>query len=225
MNNYTNISSRTAAKAAMAAGVVIAVGGIIQVTDTQSGEGTTVGIEHVGLGTLTAVLVLLIPAVLHLGRLAGRPTAAKVAVTGQVGLAVLTLISNVRGEDPSFFAAVAGPTNLLIFGGLVVLAVALKRNGSLPTPMAVGLGLVWILTLPLSSVGGMVVAGGYWFAVGWILEHGRAAAPERRPHRARRRLIASHNGHAAPASRRGLPSACTRGPSCLPCRRCPPITL
>lgn len=177
MSNYTNISSRTAAKAAMAAGVVIAVGGIIGITHTESGESTTVGIEHLYLATFTGLLVLLVPVVLYLGRLAGRPTAAKAAITGQVVLAALTVISNVRGEDPSFFAAVAGPTNLLIFGGLVALAVALKRNGSLPTPMAVGLGLVWILTLPLSSVGGMVVAGGYWFAVGWMLEHGELPRP------------------------------------------------
>jgi hypothetical protein len=129
------------------------------------------------LGGLTLHIVLLVPAALYLGRLAGMPKGTAALVTGQLGLAALTVISNVRGEDPSFFAAVAGPTNLLIFGGLVALAVALKRNGSLPTPLAVGLGVVWILTLPLSSVGGMVVAGGYWFTLGWMLEHGELPRP------------------------------------------------
>jgi hypothetical protein len=172
MQTNTNISTRTAALAAMAAGVVIGVGGILQLTDAQSGESTTVGIEHLGLATFTGLLLLLVPVVLYLGRLAGRPRIATVAVIGQVALALLTVISNIRGEDPSFFPAVAAPANLAIFAGLVTIAVSLKRRGALPKAMAVGLGVVWIVTLPLSNLGGMVLAGGYWLALGWLLQHG-----------------------------------------------------
>jgi hypothetical protein len=143
MNNHTNISSRTAATAAMAAGVVVGSFGILSITDPQSSESTTVGIEHVILGGLTAALVLLIPVVLYLGRVAGRPRAALVTVTGQGALAALTVVSNVRGEDPSFFAAIAGPSNLLILGGLIALAVALKRSGSMSKPLAIALPLSW----------------------------------------------------------------------------------
>jgi hypothetical protein len=176
MTNNTNISTRTAAAAAMAAGVVTSVFGILSITDPQSGESTTVGIEHVILGGLTAALLLLIPVVLHLGRLAGRPRAAAAAVSGQAALAVLTVISNVRGEDPSFFAAVAGPSNLLILGGLIVLAVALKRGGALPGLLAIGLPLSWVLTLAMGGVFAPI-AGAYWLAIGWMLRHGELPRP------------------------------------------------
>jgi hypothetical protein len=178
MRNHAEAFTAARARlAAMAAGVVIAVGGVIQITDSPSGETTTVGIEHLGLATLTALLVLLIPVVLHLGQLAGRLRVAALAVTGQVALAALTLISNVRGEDLSIFPVFAIPSNLLIFGGLVTLAVSLGRRSLLPKPLAVGLGLVWIATLPLSNFGGMVLAGGYWIALGRRLGRSEALRP------------------------------------------------
>jgi hypothetical protein len=171
------ITTRTAALAAQAAGVVVAVGGIIQLTDTASGETTVVGIEHLGLATFTGLLVHLIPVVLHLGRLAGRPRIAAMSVAGQVALAAMTVISNVRGEDLSIFPAVAIPSNTLILAGLVTLAVTLRRRGILPKPLAVGLALVWIVTLPLSNFGGMVLAGGYWLALAWQLKNGELPRP------------------------------------------------
>jgi hypothetical protein len=176
MTNHTNISTRTAAVAAMAAGVVAGVFGILSITDSQSGESTTVGFEHVILGGLTLQLLLLIPAVLYLGRLAGRPRAAAFAVTGQAALTALTVVSNVRGEDPSFFAAVAAPSNLLIVGGLVVVAIGLRRAGALSTTMAIALPVSWILTL---AGGGILapLAGAYWFALGWMLHHGELPRP------------------------------------------------
>jgi hypothetical protein len=171
MTNNTNISTRTAATAAVSAGVVTFVFGILSISDSQSGESTTVGIEHVILGGLTAALILLIPLVLHLGRIAGRPRAAAAAVTGQVALAALTVVSNVRGEDPSFFAAVAAPSNLLIVGGLIGIAIGLRRAGALSKPLAIALPLCWILTL---AGGGVLapVAGAYWLAIGWMLRNG-----------------------------------------------------
>ena len=176
MTNNTSVSTRTAASAAIAAGVVTSVFGILSITDPQSSGSTTVGIEHVILGGLTVALLLLIPVVLHLGRLAGRPRAAAAAVTGQAALAALTVVSNVRGEDPSFFAAVAGPSNLLIVGGLIVMAVALGRGGAMPKPLAIGLPLSWILTLALGGVFAPI-AGAYWLAVGWMLRHGELPRP------------------------------------------------
>lgn len=136
----------------MAAAVVAVVFSIIQITDSQSGESTTVGIEHVSLAGLSATCCCS-SRWCYLGRVAGRPRAATVAVTGQVALAALTVISNVRGEDPSFFAAVAVPANLLMFGGWVALAVALRRGGHLPRTLAVGLPLSWFLLFPGSSIG------------------------------------------------------------------------
>jgi hypothetical protein len=176
MTNYPNISTRTGATAAMAAGIVAGVFGILSITDPQSAENTTVGIEHLILAGLTLDLLLLVPAVLYLGRLADRPRAALVGVTGQVLLAALTVVSNVRGEDPSFFAAVAAPTNLMILGGLIVIAIGLRRGGKLSKAMAIALPLSWILTL---GGGGVLapVAGAYWFALGWMLRHGEVRSP------------------------------------------------
>jgi hypothetical protein len=180
MTSPTHISPRIAAFAAIAAAVALAVGGVIQITDAQSGQTTVVGIEHVTLGALTATLLLLAPVTLFLGRAAGRIRPAAIAATGMVVLAALTLVSNVRGEDPSFFAAVAIPTNLMWFGGLISLAVALKRTGAVPAKLAVALPLTWVLALPFSAAGGGLVAGAYWLLVGWLIRHGEL--PQRRDH-------------------------------------------
>jgi hypothetical protein len=176
MTNNINISTHTAAAAAITAGVVACVFGILSIADPQSAESTTVGIEHLILGGLTALLVLLIPVVLHLGRLAGKPRAAAVAVTGQALLAALTVVSNVRGEDPSFFAAVAGPSNLLILGGLIALAVGLKRREVLSRSLAIALPVSWILTLAMGGVFAPI-AGAYWLAIGWMLRNGELPYP------------------------------------------------
>jgi hypothetical protein len=185
MNPITHISTRLAAAAATAAGIPLAVSSIIQLTDDQSSESTVVGIEHVTLACLTLTVLFLVPTVLELGRRANRAWAARAAVTGQLALAGLTTISNVRGEDPSFFPVVAIASNLLILGGWVALAVALRRNRTMSTVLAVGLPLSWIFALPLSAVGGALVAGAYWLVVGWLLRHERlgeaAGAPQPAP--------------------------------------------
>lgn len=172
------IIRRLAAPAAMASAVALAVSGVIQVTDEQSGESTVRGIEHVTLAALTLTCLLLVPVVLRLAQIAGRSRGAIAASVGLVALGLLTIISNVRGEDPSFFAAVAVPANLLWFGGFVALAVALKRSGRVPAAVAIGLPVTWVLALPLSLVGGGIAAAAYWLAVGWMLRHERL---ERRP--------------------------------------------
>jgi hypothetical protein len=171
MNSLTHISPRFTAVTAMAAGVAIGVLGMINLVDEQSSETTTVGIEHVSLAGLTAGLILLVPVVLLLARVAGRPRLAAIPLTGMLGLAALTVISNVRGEDPSFFGAVAVPTNLLWFGGFVALAVALRRSGRVPQALAIALPITWFLSLPGSNIGLSVVAGAYWIVVGWLVLH------------------------------------------------------
>jgi hypothetical protein len=183
MTNNTNISTHTAATAAVSAGVAAFVFGTLSIADPQSSESTTVGIEHLILGGLTLLLVLLVPVVLHLGRLAGKPRAAAIAVTGQLLLAALTVVSNVRGEDPSFFAAVAGPSNLLIVGGLIALAVGLRRRGVLPRSLAIALPVSWVLTLALGGVFAPI-AGAYWLAIGWMLRNGELPQPGIEPARA-----------------------------------------
>jgi hypothetical protein len=175
----TQPSSRAAAAGAAAASAALGVSGVLQLTHHQSGQSTTVGIEHVILGGFTALLVALVPAVLFLGRIAGRPRAAACSVTGQLLLAALTVVSNVRGEDPSFFAAVAVPANLLWLGGMAGVAVGLARGGRVPRVLAIALPLSWFAMLPLGPVGGSLVAGAFWLALAWLIANGELprAAP------------------------------------------------
>jgi hypothetical protein len=88
MNTSSSVLNRLAAPAATAAGAVLGCMGIIELTHHQSSESTTVGIEHVSLGGFCVSLLLLVPVILFLGRLAGRPRFAAASATGQVALAL-----------------------------------------------------------------------------------------------------------------------------------------
>jgi hypothetical protein len=169
MTTAPNALTRIASLGAMGASAALAVYGILQITDEQSSQTTVVGVEHATLAGLTATLLLLLPMTLLLGRIAGRPRIAAIAMTGMTVLAALTVVSNVRGEDPSFFAAVAIPSNLLWFGGWTALAVALKRAGRVPAAVAIGLPITWVLSLPLSQFGASLIATAYWLSVAWLL--------------------------------------------------------
>jgi hypothetical protein len=177
MSTASNSLTRLASLCAMGASAALAVYGIIQITDEQSSQTTVVGIEHVTLAALTTTLLLLLPMTLLLGRIAWRPRFAAFAMTGMSVLAALTVVSNVRGEDPSFFAAVAIPSNVLWFGGWVALAVALKRSGRVPAAVAIGLPITWVLSLPLSQFGASIIAAAYWLVVAWLVAHGELARP------------------------------------------------
>src|SRR4051812_21957171 len=80
-----------------------------------------------------------------------------------------------RGEDPSFFAAVAPPPTLMWFGGGVALAVLSPRADVLPRALATGLPLLWFVTLPASEVGGGILGAAYCL----VLARTLAAAPAR----------------------------------------------
>lgn len=149
----TSIAPRTAAVASLAAAPVLLLTAVLQLAHEQSSESTTVGVEHLTLACLTALLVLMAPVTLHLGRRAGAPRLAAVPATGMLVLAALTVVSNVRGSDPSFFDAVAATTNLMWFGGWIALSVALVRSGALPRALAIGLPLLWVAAIPGSMAG------------------------------------------------------------------------
>jgi hypothetical protein len=178
MSTPSNALTRFASLCAMGASAALAVYGILQITDEQSSQTTVVGVEHVTLAGLTATLVLLLPMTILLGRIVGRPRFAAIAMTGMTALALLTVVSNVRGEDPSFFAAVAIPSNLLWFGGWTALAVALKRSGRVPSAVAIGLPITWVLSLPLSQVGASIIAAAYWLVVAWLVANDELARRE-----------------------------------------------
>jgi hypothetical protein len=96
-------------------------------------------------------------------------------------LAITATTSNINGEDMSFFPVVATATNLLWLGGSIHLAVQLYKAGRVPRWVAIALPITQVFALPLAMVGGGIVAGGYWLAVGYLMQVGalenRSAAP------------------------------------------------
>ncbi len=165
------IEDRGAALAACGAALAAIAMGVVTLADSQSSESTVVGIEHLSLAAFSLTLALLVPAVLRLGRISGGagPKAAAVAVAGQLVLAALAAVSNLRGEDPAFFAAVAVPANLAILGGWIAIAVGLGRRRLAPLWLAVALPLSYLALLPAGQVGGGILTGLFWLALArWL---------------------------------------------------------
>ena len=149
---------------ATTASAALALTAVLQLTHEQSSESTTIGgTEHLLVGLLSLTLLALVPVIHRLGSLGARRLAL-LPITGQVVLAALSTISNIRGEDPSFFAAIAIPANLAILGGWVALAVVLRRCGAIPTWLAVALPLAYIGMIPASMAGGGFIAALVWLA-------------------------------------------------------------
>jgi hypothetical protein len=134
-----------------------------------AGIALAVGIEHVSLAGLSLACLAMIAPFRYLARLAGASKAAVVAPVGLVALALISLISNIRGEDLSIFPAVAGPANLMIFGGFLAVGIGLRRRAGLPLALAIGLPFSWILTIPASAIGGCVFAGAFWMTVAYLI--------------------------------------------------------
>jgi hypothetical protein len=166
---------RLTALAAMAGGAMAAASGALQASglDWDGSKVETVP-QHVALGLFAAALVLTIPAVLALAGYAdGRLRAGRYGiVAGQFAVAAAATVSNIRGDDASWFPAVAGPANLVWVAGSIALAIALYRTARVPRPVAVGIVGAYIGTIPLSMIGGGIIAGSFWLAVGYLLSHG-----------------------------------------------------
>jgi hypothetical protein len=56
----------------------------------------------------------------------------------------------------------------MIVVGLIGLAVTLTRSGRFPKALAIALPVTWVFVLPLSAVGGGLVAAAYWLVVAWL---------------------------------------------------------
>jgi hypothetical protein len=117
-------------------------------------------------------LIAIAPSFIALARESRSGAARKAAVAAAAGTAVLgltSIISLVTGHDLGLFNVVAPLTNTAWLFGSIVLAVALKREGSVPTAVAVGLPLSWVASIPLATVGGGVISGAYFLFVGYLL--------------------------------------------------------
>lgn len=165
--NRTNLSARLM----ILAGAIWTAMGVLQATrpdwiTTNVIENTA---EHVMMAGLSLVLLLMVPAFALLGRYASGSTPVKVIAVGTVALAVTITGSNIHGDDPWWFVIAAPISNALWFFGSVALAVLLRRAGRVPAWVYVGLPLAWIAALPLSPIGGPVLSGAYWIAVGSLI--------------------------------------------------------
>ena len=134
--------------------------------------------EHAILVLLATSLVLIAPAVLALGRRIARRTPSRVVAGCMFVIATAATISNIRGGDAAWFDPVAAAANLAWLACTVWLAVELFRANAVARWVSIGLPLVYIATIPASQVGGGLIAGAFWIALGTLLATGTLA---RRP--------------------------------------------
>jgi hypothetical protein len=170
MRNLT--SPRVAALSACVGGALLAVSGALQATGLDWTENAVeTPAQHVTMALFAAAFVALVPAVAYLGRLApGRGRLGWIGIAaGQLGVAAASTVSNIRGVDAGWFPAAAVAANALWVVGTLVLAVALFRGRRVPRLLAVGLVVAYIGSIPLSIVGGGIIAGAYWLAVAYLI--------------------------------------------------------
>ena len=176
MNHITNTSSRLdvlAGRACALGGAVLCGLGALMATRPNVHEHTvTSTTEHAILVLLASALVLIAPGVLALGARVARRTPSRVVAAAMFVIALAGTISNVRGGDASWFDPVAGVTNAAWAICTIWLAVALHRSGAVARWVSLGLVPVYIATIPASRVGGGLVAGAFWIAVGALLATG-----------------------------------------------------
>ena len=169
---------RIGAMSAIAAGAVWAASAVLQVSGGHpTGEKVEGFTGHAIISLLTVVLLLMVPAMFALARHARSDLGARIAAPGLIVLALTCIVSNVQGTDPSFFVVVAPITNLLWLVGSITLSVSLYKAGRIPRGLAIALPFMQVFALPLSAVGGSLVTGAYWIAVGHLM---RADALESR---------------------------------------------
>jgi hypothetical protein len=157
--------------AAIAGGITSAVAGAVQAVRVDDGNPLIGLSEHVLLTLVAASLLLWMPAYLALGRPSGRlgTIGAWLAVAGTALLFIGMTSTNLHGQDYAWFGIVAVPANLFWLAGSVILAVTTWRSRTLPRALAVGVGLVWVTSIILSQMGGNLIAGAIFAAIGWLL--------------------------------------------------------
>ena len=174
MQQLSRISDRLAGRAAMLAGAAAAAGGVTEIVHSQRHNGNNV-VGVAGYLTLSFFVVFLIsvaPSFIALARRARSEIAVKAAVAagaGTLALGLTAITSLINGRDLGMFNVIAPVTNSAWLFGSVIIAVSLKRAGTVSTAVAVGLPIAWVATIPLATVGGGVLAGAYYLAIGYLL--------------------------------------------------------
>ncbi len=174
MQRLASITDHLAGRAAILAGAALAAGGVTEIVHSQRHAGNrVVGVAgYLVLSFFVVALVSAAPGFPALARRARPGVATKAALAAAAGTAILgltSITSLVNGRDLSLFNVVAPLTNGAWLTGSVILAVSLKRAGKVPPAVAVGLPITWVATIPLATVGGGIIAGAYYLAVGHLL--------------------------------------------------------
>ena len=188
MQRLSSISDRLAGRAAILAGVALTAGGITEIVHSQRHAGNrVVGVAgYLALSFFVVALISLAPSFIALARRARTSAAMKAAVAAAAGTAVLgvtSITSIVNGHDLGMFNVIAPLTNGAWLVGSVIIAVSLKRAGTVRNAVAVGLPLAWVATIPLATLGGGVLSGAYYLAIGYLLatatlHHTPSTAPQ-----------------------------------------------
>jgi hypothetical protein len=177
MQKLSSISDWFAGRAAMLAGAAAFAGGVTEIVHSQRHAGNSVvGVAgYLTLSFFTVFLISVAPRFLALARRARSGVAMKAAVAAAAGTLVLgltSITSLVNGHDLGIFNVIAPVTNAAWLFGSIIIAVRLKRAGTVSTAVAVGLPIAWVATIPLATVGGGVLAGAYYLGVGYLLVNG-----------------------------------------------------
>jgi hypothetical protein len=176
MQKLSSITDDLAGRAAILAGAAFAAGGITEIVHSQRHSGNrVVGVAgYLVLSFFVVALVSAAPSFVALARQARSDKATKASLAAAAGTAVLgltSIASIVNGHDLGLFNVVAPLTNAAWLLGSIAIAVSLKRAGTVPTAVAIGLPLAWMATIPLATLGGGVLSGAYYLAVGYLLAH------------------------------------------------------
>ena len=190
MYKPSSITDKFAGRTAILAGAALTAGGVTQIVHSQRSAGSqVVGVAgYLTLSFFTVALLAIAPSFIALARRARSRAAARAALAAAAGTTILgltSITSLVNGHDLALFNVVAPVTNAAWLAGSVILAVSLKRAGRVPAAVAIGLPLAWVATIPLATLGGGVLAGAYYLAIGYLLASdaieraGRAATQPR----------------------------------------------
>ena len=127
--------------------------------------------QHVDMALFAVAIAATLPAFGWLGNQLGRlgRSAAAALIVGQLIICAITTESNIRGIDASWFNAAAAVANVLWVPPLIVLAVLAYRAAVLPRPLAVGIVVAYVGTIPLAMNGGGLLAAAYWALLGLYL--------------------------------------------------------
>jgi hypothetical protein len=166
------LSHRVAAAGAIVGGACFAAAGALQATGLDWTENAVkTPVQHVTMALFSVALVAVVPALWALSRqVAGVARYAWLGIAGgQVAVAAASTVSNIRGVDASWFPAVAIAANAVWIAATLALAVGLYRTRRVPRLVAIGLVVAYVGAIPLGILGGGLVTGAYWLAIGYLL--------------------------------------------------------